>query len=364
MAAIIDRAGEALSEWMDPYLNKSLTDTGALRDLSLEGDTLKIVIQLGYPAAGLRDTMIEQIEQHIRKQVADIGKIDIALTWKIASHQTETAMKPQTKIKNMIAVASGKGGVGKSTTAVNLALALSKEGAKVGILDADIYGPSLAMMLGVPDEARPDVEGGKFFTPMQLHGLQAMSMGFLADANTPMVMRGPMISSAFLQLLDQPLWHDLDYLIVDMPPGTGDIQLTLAQKAPVTGAVIVTTPQNIATLDAKKGIEMFRKVDIPVLGIVENMAIHICGNCGHQEHIFGTGGAQQVAESYDMPVLGSLPLEPSIREQTDSGNPTVLADPEGAISLLYRDLARRMAAQLSQRPKFETSLFSAVNVDS
>ena len=362
MTAAIDHARSALSNWQDPYLGKNLQDTGALRNLSVDDDTLKVEIQLGYPAAGVREIMVKEIEQQIRQQVS-FPKIDIQLDWKIASHQTKTAMKPQAKIKNIIAVASGKGGVGKSTTAVNLALALTKEGAKVGILDADIYGPSQAMMLGVPDDARPDVEGGKFFTPMTVHGMQAMSMGFLTDANTPMVMRGPMISSAFLQLLDQTLWHDLDYLIVDMPPGTGDIQLTLAQKAPVTGAVIVTTPQNIATLDAKKGIEMFRKVDIPVLGIVENMAIHICDNCGYQQHIFGTGGAEQVAESYDVPVLGSLPLDPSIREQTDSGNPSVLAEPEGPVALLYRDMARRMAAQLSQTPKFETSLFSAVNVD-
>ncbi|MBL4585269.1 MAG: iron-sulfur cluster carrier protein ApbC [Pseudomonadales bacterium] len=363
MTALIDQAQAALLSWKDPYLNKNLQDTGALKSITLDEGTLNIGLRLGYPAAGIRETIIAELEQLIRAQTS-IEKIDIQLDWKIASHQTETQQKPQAKIRNIIAVASGKGGVGKSTTAVNLALALTKEGAKVGLLDADIYGPSQGMMLGVPDEARPDVEGGKFFTPMVVHGMQTMSMGYLTDANAPMVMRGPMISSAFLQLLDQTLWNDLDYLIVDMPPGTGDIQLTLAQKAPVTGAVIVTTPQNIATLDAKKGIEMFRKVDIPVLGIVENMAVHICGNCGAQEHLFGSGGAQEVAEAYGVPVLGSLPLDPSIRELTDSGNPSVLSEPDGAPALLYRDLARRMAALLSQTPKFQSSLFSAVNVES
>ena len=362
MASVVDQTREALLGWQDPYLGTKLQDTGSLRDISLNNDTLSITIRLGYPAAGLHDSMVEEIAQLVRAKV-DIKKIEIDLGWQIASHQTETEINPQSRIKNIIAVASGKGGVGKSTTAVNLALALNKEGAKVGILDADIYGPSQAMMLGVADDARPEVEDGKFFLPMEVHGLQAMSMGFLTDANTPMVMRGPMIAGTFMQLLDQTLWHDLDYLIVDMPPGTGDIQLTLAQKAPVTGVVIVTTPQNIATLDAKKGIEMFRKVDIPVIGIIENMAVHICENCGHQQHIFGAGGAEKVAKEYDVPVLGALPLEPSIREQTDSGSPSVLAEPEGPIALLYRDLARRTAAQLSLKPKFQTSLFSAVNVD-
>ena len=362
MASVVEQTREALLDWQDPYLGTKLQDTGSLRDISLSNDTLSVTIRLGYPAAGLHDSMVEEIAQLVRAKV-DIKQIEIDLGWQIASHQTETEINPQSRIKNIIAVASGKGGVGKSTTAVNLALALNKEGAKVGILDADIYGPSQAMMLGVADDARPEVEDGKFFLPMEAHGLQAMSMGFLTDANTPMVMRGPMIAGTFMQLLDQTLWHDLDYLIVDMPPGTGDIQLTLAQKAPVTGVVIVTTPQNIATLDAKKGIEMFRKVDIPVIGIIENMAVHICESCGHQQHIFGAGGAEKVAKEYDVPVLGALPLEPSIREQTDNGNPSVLAEPEGPIALLYRDLARRTAAQLSLKPKFQTSLFSAVNVD-
>ncbi|MBV1915303.1 MAG: iron-sulfur cluster carrier protein ApbC [Pseudomonadales bacterium] len=362
MASVVDQARKAILAWQDPYLGTNLEKTGSVRDISLNDDTLLVSIRLGYPAAGLRDTIAGELEKLIRAKI-EIKRINIDLDWKIASHKTETELNPQSRIKNIIAVASGKGGVGKSTTAVNLALALNKEGAKVGILDADIYGPSQAMMLGVADDARPEVEEGKFFLPMEAHGLQAMSMGFLTDASTPMVMRGPMIASTFMQLLDQTLWHDLDYLIIDMPPGTGDIPLTLAQKAPVTGTVIVTTPQNIATLDAKKGIEMFRKVDIPVIGIVENMAIHICESCGHQQHIFGAGGAEQVAEEYDVPVLGALPLEPSIREQTDNGNPSVVANPEGAIALLYRDLARRMAAQLSLTPKFESSLFSAVNVD-
>ena len=241
----------------------------------------------------------------------------------------------------------GKGGVGKSTTAANLALALSAEGARVGILDADIYGPSVGMMLGLPDGTRPEVKNEKFFMPIEAHGIQAMSMAFLVTEETPVVWRGPMVSGALQQLLTQTLWHDLDYLFIDMPPGTGDIQLTLAQKVPVTGCVIVTTPQDLALIDAKKGIEMFNKVNIPVLGVVENMAVHICSECGHTEHLFGEGGGTRIADQFGVDLLGSLPLSMMIREQADEGEPTVVSEPDSQITMIYKDMARRLAAELS-----------------
>ena len=254
-----------------------------------------------------------------------------------------------------MAVASGKGGVGKSTTSVNLALALSLEGAKVGILDADIYGPSQPMMLGISEEQRPDFIDEKHFNPIVAHGIQSMSMGYMVTDKTPMVWRGPMVSGALQQLLTQCVWHELDYLVIDMPPGTGDIQLTLSQKVPVAGAVVVTTPQDIALLDAKKGIEMFRKVDIPVLGVVENMATHVCSNCGHEEHIFGTGGGERIAQEYQSELLGALPLDLSIREKTDGGTPTVIDDPDGDIAQTYRDIARKLAARLAMRGRNEAN---------
>jgi len=251
------------------------------------------------------------------------------------------------EIKHIIAIASGKGGVGKSTTAVNLALALQARGAAVGLLDADIYGPSQQLMLGVADDVRPEQQGGQFLLPVKAHGLKTMSMGYLVTERTPMVWRGPMAGGALAQMLEQTLWGALDYLVIDMPPGTGDVQLTLSQKASVSGAVIVTTPQDIALLDAQKGIEMFRKVDVPILGIVENMAIHICSECGHREHIFGEEGGQRIAREYGVPLLASLPLQRSIREQTDGGNPTVVAEPESAVTRLYLEMADNIAAALS-----------------
>lgn len=259
-------------------------------------------------------------------------------------------------VKHIIAVASGKGGVGKSTTAVNLALALQAEGARVGLLDADIYGPSQPLMLGVPEE-RPAQRGSQLLEPVIAHGLQTMSIGFLLTENTPVVWRGPMASGALQQLLNQTAWESLDYLVVDLPPGTGDIQLTLAQKVPVSGAVIVTTPQDIALLDAKKAVEMFRKVDVPVLGIVENMAVHICTNCGHADHLFGEGGGERMAQEYGVELLGSLPLARSIREQVDNGNPTVAAEPDGAVTKLYREIARRVMTQIAQQ---QTSAFPQI----
>ncbi len=252
-------------------------------------------------------------------------------------------------VKHIIAVASGKGGVGKSTTSVNLALALAKQGAKVGMVDADVYGPSLPMMLGISDGTRPEVFEQKFFVPVEAQGIKSMSMGYLATEQTPMVWRGPMASGALLQILTQTMWGDLDYLVVDMPPGTGDIQLTLAQKAQLSGAVIVTTPQDIALLDARKAIEMFRKVNIPILGIVENMAVHSCSQCGHQEHIFGEGGGERVAEEYGTEVLGALPLSLEIREHADSGKPSVMSDPNGTAATAYGQIASKVAAILADK---------------
>jgi ATP-binding protein involved in chromosome partitioning len=320
-----------VEEFIDPYLGQTWQSLGA-RVLS---SGKRISVTLGYPAAGMQAQLTKQLSTFLG--VDDI-ELDIGFS--------ATPGRGFGQVKNVVLVSSGKGGVGKSTTAVNLALALDAEGAKVGLLDADIYGPSQGMMLGVAEGRRPDIKDGKFFEPIRAHGLKAMSMSFMITDKTPMVWRGPMASGALQQILGQTLWGDLDYLIVDMPPGTGDIQLTLSQKAPVAGAVIVTTPQDIALLDALKGIEMFAKVDIPVLGILENMSVHQCDNCGHLSHLFGEDGGKRVAQDLGVPLLGQLPLAMSIREQADGGHPTVKAEPDSIISELYRDAARNMAARL------------------
>jgi ATP-binding protein involved in chromosome partitioning len=320
-----------VEEFIDPYLGQTWQSLGA-RVLS---SGKRISVTLGYPAAGMQAQLTKQLSTFLG--VDDI-ELDIGFS--------ATPGRGFGQVKNVVLVSSGKGGVGKSTTAVNLALALDAEGAKVGLLDADIYGPSQGMMLGVAEGRRPDIKDGKFFEPIRAHGLKAMSMSFMITDKTPMVWRGPMASGALQQILGQTLWGDLDYLIVDMPPGTGDIQLTLSQKAPVAGAVIVTTPQDIALLDALKGIEMFAKVDIPVLGILENMSVHQCDNCGHLSHLFGEDGGKRVAQDLGVPLLGQLPLAMSIREQADGGHPTVKAEPDSIISKLYRDAARNMAARL------------------
>ena len=320
-----------VEEFIDPYLGQTWQSLGA-RVLS---SGKRISVTLGYPAAGMQAQLTKQLSTFLG--VDDI-ELDIGFS--------ATPGRGFGQVKNVVLVSSGKGGVGKSTTAVNLALALDAEGAKVGLLDADIYGPSQGMMLGVAEGRRPDIKDGKFFEPIRAHGLKAMSMSFMITDKTPMVWRGPMASGALQQFLGLTLWGDLDYLIVDMPPGTGDIQLTLSQKAPVAGAVIVTTPQDIALLDALKGIEMFAKVDIPVLGILENMSVHQCDNCGHLSHLFGEDGGKRVAQDLGVPLLGQLPLAMSIREQADGGHPTVKAEPDSIISELYRDAARNMAARL------------------
>ncbi|WP_448245163.1 iron-sulfur cluster carrier protein ApbC [Pseudoxanthomonas mexicana] len=282
----------------------------------------------------------------------------LTLACRIASHAVQANLTPHPQVRNVIAVGSGKGGVGKSTTAVNLALALAAEGARVGLLDADVYGPSIPAMLGL--SGRPDSPDNKSIEPMRAFGVEAMSIGLLVDQDTPMIWRGPMATSALMQLFNDTLWGDLDYLLIDLPPGTGDIQLTLAQKIPVAGAVIVTTPQDIATLDAKKALKMFEKVEVPVLGIVENMAVHTCSNCGHVEHLFGQGGGERMAAQYGVPLLGSLPLDIAIREQGDAGQPVVVAAPDSAVAQAYRQTARVMAATLAQRPRASVPIASSL----
>ncbi len=320
-----------VEEFIDPYLGKSWGELGAR--ILTSGN--RISVTLGYPANGMHDELCKKLKDFL-------GSDDIELELRFAAPRGRNFGD----VKHVIAVASGKGGVGKSTTAVNLALALDVEGAKVGLLDADIYGPSQGMMLGVADGHRPVVKEGNFFEPIKAHGLKAMSMSFIVDEGTPVVWRGPMASGALQQILTQTLWEDLDYLIVDMPPGTGDIQLTLSQKVPVAGAVIVTTPQDIALLDAVKGIEMFAKVDIPVLGIVENMSVHQCSQCGHTSYPFGEGGGAKVARDLGVPLLVQMPLAMSIREQADGGEPTVRAEPDSELSQMYRNAARHMVARL------------------
>ncbi|WP_336368524.1 iron-sulfur cluster carrier protein ApbC [Marinobacter sp. C2H3] len=352
----------AVREYRDPYLNKDLFELGAVRRLASDADgRVSLAVELPYPSAGIAGAL-RQIVSNALENVDGVTDVNVDVSQRIHACKVVKDLPAVPGVKNIIAVASGKGGVGKSTTAVNLALALKAEGARVGLLDADIYGPSIGMMLGVPEGKRPDTRENKYFVPMEAHGLQANSMAFVTTDKTPMVWRGPMVSGAVLQLLQQTLWDELDYLVIDMPPGTGDIQLTLAQKVPVTGAVIVTTPQDIALLDGKKGIEMFRKVDIPVLGVIENMSVHICSNCGHEEPLFGHGGGERIAAEYQTTLLGQLPLHMTIREQTDSGRPSVVAEPDSEVARRYRDIARRVGAELSTRERNLGGTISSVSV--
>lgn len=337
---------QSLCELIPDELQADLVSAGCLTELAETPHTLRLGITLGYPCASTLEALRERIAATVAPHLGG-RTLDLDLRVAIKVHRTQNDMPALDQVANIIAVASGKGGVGKSTTAVNLALALSAEGARVGLLDADIFGPSQPLMLGLADGTRPEVLEGDRFVPVPAHGLQTMSMGYLMTRQTPVVWRGPKASGALTQMMLQTLWRDLDYLFIDLPPGTSDIQLTLAQKIPVAGAVVVTTPQDIALMDAIKGVEMFRKVDIRVLGIVENMAVHVCSNCGHEEHVFGQGGAQRMSTTYDTPVLGSLPLSIRIREQADGGVPTVVAEPDSPEGLLYRQAARRMAARLS-----------------
>lgn len=349
-----------LAQYLDPCLNQPWSTTKTIKNCVLEETKATINIILPYPAKGLQDQIINDLRTQILV-LEGIQQVEINLSWRIAAHAVQPGVPTISSIKNIIAVASGKGGVGKSTTAANLALALQAEGASVGILDADIYGPNQPQMLGGLET--PALREDKKMLPVMHHGLQTMSIGYLVNPETPMIWRGPMVTTALQQLLRDTVWDSLDYLIIDLPPGTGDIQLTLSQKIPVAGAIIVTTPQDIALLDARKGLEMFRKVKVPVLGVIENMSIHICSQCGHQEAIFGRGGGQRLAETANVELLGQLPLDLSIRENADRGQPSVIADPQSPIAQCYRDIARRLAARLSLQPKNYASKFPKIVVE-
>lgn len=334
----------ALKLCIDPNTGKDFVSTKSIKNIQIDGGNVSLDVVLGYPAS----TQFANIEQLVRDGLSSVEGIDnltLNVGSLIKSHKVQQGVNLLPNVKNVIAVASGKGGVGKSTTSVNLALALAAEGATVGLLDADIYGPSQPQMLGI--SGRPDSKDGKSIEPMEAHGIQAMSIGFLVDTDTPMVWRGPMVTGALEQLLRDTQWKDLDYLVIDLPPGTGDIQLTLAQKIPVTGAVIVTTPQDIALLDAKKGLKMFEKVGIPILGVVENMSTHVCSKCGHEESIFGAGGGESMAEEFKIDLLGNLPLTMQIREQADGGEPTVIAAPDSNIANTYKTIARKAASKIA-----------------
>lgn len=347
-----------LKKWIDPYLQTDLLSARAIKDISIHNNQINLQITLGYPARNHEKYLIEPLKKIFSALNTDI-KIDV--TTKIETHVGNKNVKAHPQIKNVIAIASGKGGVGKSTTAVNLALALSCEGARVGLLDADIYGPSQPQMLGVSAEERPDVKDKKII-PMMRHGIQSVSIGYLVDTSAAMVWRGPMVSMALQQLMNDTQWDNLDYLIIDLPPGTGDIQLTLSQKIPVSGAVIVTTPQDLALLDVRRACEMFRKVNVPVLGIIENMSTHLCSNCGHEEKIFGEGGGARIAHEYQVNLLGSLPLNIQIREQTDAGNPPVVQNPDSPFAKIYCEIARKVAAILSLQLKDYSGKFPAIVV--
>ncbi len=351
----------ALSAAVDPNTGKDFVAGKALKNIKIDGSDVAFDIELGYPAKSQVDAIRKQVIAAVRT-LPGIGNVSANVFTKIVAHSVQMGVKLMPGVKNIIAVASGKGGVGKSTTAVNLALALAQEGATVGLLDADIYGPSQPQMLGLAGK-QPESKDGQSLEPLEAHGIQAMSIGFLLeDVETPMVWRGPMVTQALEQLLRDTNWRDVDYLVIDMPPGTGDTQLTLSQKVPVTGAVVVTTPQDIALIDARKGLKMFEKVGIPILGIVENMSIHICSKCGHEEHIFGHGGGEQMCKDYDVEFLGALPLELAIREMADTGKPTVVGAPDSRPAEIYRAIARRVAVKIADKAKDMTSKFPNIVV--
>jgi ATPases involved in chromosome partitioning len=346
MAITENEIRDVLKTLIDPNTGVDYVTGKSIKNINIDNNTISVGVTLGYPAKSQLEPVKKQIEDTLAQYVSGYT-CTAQVSSHIIAHAVQQGIKPLPGVKNIIAVASGKGGVGKSTTAVNLALALVAEGAAVGMLDADVYGPSLPTMLGV--SGRPESKDGETIEPLEQYGMQIMSIGFMIDVDTPMVWRGPLATQALDQLLHQTHWRDLDYLVVDMPPGTGDIQLTLAQKVPVTGAVIVTTPQDIALIDARKGYKMFEKVGIPVVGIVENMSVHVCSNCGHAERIFGEGGAEKMGKDFGAPVLGALPLAMTIREEADSGKPTVIAEPDSAIADIYKTIARKTAVAISQK---------------
>jgi len=350
---------DALKGVVDPNTGRDFVSTKAIKNLSISGGDVAFDAELGYPAksqiADLRKALIAAA-----KSVAGVANVSVNVISKITAHAVQRGVQLLPGVKNIVAVASGKGGVGKSTTAVNLALALAAEGARVGLLDADIYGPSIPMMMGI--EGRPESSDGQTMDPLENYGVQVMSIGFLVVQDEAMIWRGPMATQALEQLLRQTNWSDLDYLIVDMPPGTGDIQLTLSQRVPMTGAVIVTTPQDIALLDARKGIKMFEKVGVPILGIVENMAVHVCSQCGHVEHIFGADGGKKMAADYQMDYLGALPLAMQIRVQADGGQPTVVSDPDSDVAGLYKTVARKVALAIAAKNKDFSSKFPSIKI--
>jgi ATP-binding protein involved in chromosome partitioning len=348
-----------LDAYQDPYLGRGLGEAGVIKSLSVDAKTIAAILEFGFPLGRYAGALRAQLEQAFAPH-AGSRLIDLKLNWEVQPRAVQKGVQRHPAVKNVIAVASGKGGVGKSTVAANLALALQAQGARVGILDADIYGPSQPRMLGM--QGKPDGSDGKTFVPLRPFGLQAISIGLMIDEESPMIWRGPMVSQALQQLMFQTRWEELDYLVIDLPPGTGDIQLTLSQRVPVSGAVIVTTPQDIALLDARKALRMFQKVEVPVLGVVENMSMHICSQCGHMEHIFGQGGAGKMARDYGVELLGALPLDIRIREQSDNGKPTVVADPEGGLSDIYHAIALKTAARLSLRPKDYSGLMPKVVV--
>ena len=350
---------KALQAVVDPETGRDFVSTKQLRNMRVDGGDVAFAVELGYPARSQADALRKLLIAAARS-VDGVANVSVDITTKIVPHAVQRGVQLLPNVKNIVAVASGKGGVGKSTTAVNLALALAAEGASVGLLDADIYGPSLPMMMGVA--GKPESKDGKTMEPLENFGVQVMSIGFLVEADQAMVWRGPMATQALDQLLRQTNWRELDYLIVDMPPGTGDIQLSLSQRVPLTGAVIVTTPQDIALIDARKGIRMFEKVSVPILGIVENMAVHVCENCGHVEHIFGADGGRKMAAEYKVDYLGALPLKLSIREQADGGTPTVVADPGGEIAGMYRAVARKLAVKIADRSKDFSARFPTITV--
>jgi ATP-binding protein involved in chromosome partitioning len=350
---------DALKVVVDPNTGHDFVSTRAVKNVSITDGDVAFEVELGYPAKSQIPEFRKALVAAART-VAGVANVSVNISTKIVPHSVQRGVQLLPSIKNIVAVASGKGGVGKSTTAVNLALALAAEGASVGVLDADIYGPSIPMMLGI--SGKPASADGKTMEPMENHGVQVMSIGFLVAQDEAMIWRGPMATQALEQLLRQTNWKELDYLIVDMPPGTGDIQLTLSQRVPMTGAIIVTTPQDIALLDAKKGIKMFQKVGVPILGIVENMAVHVCSNCGHVEHIFGADGGKRMSAEYGMDYLGALPLDIKIRLQADSGQPTVVADPDGELATIYKAVARKVAVAIAAKNKDFSSKFPSITI--